>query len=149
MAILSAVRIVCKKCQNEFDLGESCSGCSAQPEVDNGVQCFDSERNSYGSPSPETIRQALSEKDSTSPMVKLAYIADKNNSGRTMARRLGEPRRVAPLAWIDSEKLKNAKVLDYGCGLGPFSMIPPPSRTSYPVVCKTIAVPNSTDKLQA
>ncbi len=32
--------------------------------------------------------------------------------------------------------------------LGPFCTIPPPSRSSYPVVCKTLDAPNSTDKPQ-
>lgn len=122
MATSSAIRVTCKKSQREFALGEPDSESSVQPEINNGVYCFDSERKAYGNPSPETIRYALKEKDSISPMVKLAYIADKNNSGKTMALRLGEPRRVAPLAWIDPEKLSNATVLDYGCGLGPFSM---------------------------
>lgn len=117
------MNLVCKCCGQKFHISESCPKCSRRPELKNNTYLFDDKAFFYGDPPREVLRKTASmNNDIISPLVTLDYYDHLYEPQRHIGKYLGDPRRVAPVAYLNKKALKRASVLDYGCGLGVFTM---------------------------
>lgn len=118
------IRFACKSCRKDFQLTGVCPQCGRRAEKNkNDVYILDDQNFFYGIPSRDTICNSLEKyKGGISPLVRLDYYDHVQQGQRHIGKYLGDPRRVAPIACLEREALKGATVLDYGCGLGVFSM---------------------------
>ncbi len=118
------MKIICNKCREEFELNSCCPKCSLRVEQNGKTWVFDEKHFFYGAPSQETLHKSLTQhSNDVSPLVVLDFYDHKHEPRRQIGKYLGDPRRVAPIGYLDMQTLKDACVLDYGCGLGVFTSV--------------------------